>query len=149
MNYIIPNDNLHQHECPLAVIKCVDWRFRQSDQEFIEKGLGFAHFDLYAWPGSGKEIINGNGFKKTFVDKIVQVSKNLHQIKKILLLWHHDCGAYGGFKAFASAGAEEEQYQKDLRAAKDMLAAELPIELEIIMAYSQPGPQGLEYIVLE
>ncbi|PWB38483.1 MAG: hypothetical protein C3F02_03965 [Parcubacteria group bacterium] len=149
MNKIVPNDNLSKHDCPLAVIKCVDFRFREADQEFIASGLGFKDFDLYAWPGAGKEILNGNGFKKTFVEKIVNVSINLHHIKKLLLLWHHDCGAYGGSKNFASAVAEEETYQKDLRAAKDMLAAELPAELEIIMAYSKTAPQGLEYVVIE
>ncbi len=149
MNYTVPNDKLAKHDCSLAVIKCVDFRFRESDQEFIASGLGFKDFDLYAWPGSAKEVLNGNGFKKTLVEKIVAVSINLHQVKKLLLLWHYDCGAYGGSKNFASATVEEEAYQKDLRAVKDMLAGELPAELEIIMAYSKPAPQGLEYIVLE
>lgn len=149
MNYIIPNDNLDQHECPLAVIKCVDWRFRESDQQFVEEVLGFSHFDLYAWPGSAKEVNNGNGFKKSLVEKILQVSKNLHQIKKLLLLWHHDCGAYGGVKNFASVAEEEQIYQKDLRAVRELLAKELPQDLEIMMAYSRPAPQGLEYVILD
>jgi len=149
MSFVVPNDNLDKHECPLAVIKCVDFRFRESDQEFVAKGLGFKDFDLYAWPGSAKDVLKNNGFKVDFTDKVVAVSKNLHNVKKLLLLWHWDCGGYGGSKNFKSPEEEEEQYKKDLQTVKDMLSKDLPEDLEIIMAYSKPVPQGLEYITLE
>lgn len=149
MNYIVPNEHIGEHECPLAIIKCVDFRFRESDQEFVTKGLGYDHYDLYAWPGAAKDVLNGNGFKKSFAEKVVAVSKNLHHVKKLLLLWHHDCGAYGGVKNFSSVAAEEEVFQKDLRTVRDMLKPDLPADLEIILAYSRPHPQGLEYQILE
>jgi len=149
MSFIIPNDKLKKHKCPLAVIKCVDFRFRVSDQEFVEKELGFEDFDLYSWPGSAKEVIKNNGFKTAFVEKIVSVSRNLHEVEKLLLLWHWDCGGYGGSKNFPSPEKEEEAYKKDLLAVKEILIKELPEEIEIIMAYSKSHPQGLEYIVVE
>jgi hypothetical protein len=149
MNFVVPNDNLDKHECPLAVIKCVDFRFRESDQEFVVQGLGFTDFDLYSWPGAAKAVLRQNGFKKELVDNLVSVSRGLHSIKKLLLLWHWDCGGYGGSKAFASAQEEEEAYRKDLQAVKDILAKELPEDLEIIMAYSKIVPQGLEYQTIE
>ena len=149
MNFTVPNNKLEKHECSLAVIKCVDWRFRESDQEFVTKGLGFEDFDLYAWPGAAKEVLKDNGFKRGFSEKIVAVSKNLHNIKKLLLLWHWDCGGYGGSKAFNSPEEEQETYEKDLRTVKDMLKSELPEDLEIIMAYSKATPQGLEYKTIE
>ncbi|MDP2812185.1 MAG: hypothetical protein Q8O32_00640 [bacterium] len=149
MNFTVPNENLNKHECPLAVIKCVDFRFRESDQEYVVKGLGYKDFDLYAWPGSAKDVLKNNGFKVSFIEKIVAVSKNLHNVKKLLLLWHWDCGAYGGSKNFKSPELEEEQYKKDLSIVKNMLLSELPNDLEIIMAYSKAVPQGLEYILVE
>ena len=149
MSFTVPNDNLDKHECPLAVIKCVDFRFRESDQEFIAKGLGFKDFDLYAWPGSAKDVLKNNGFKMDFIDKLVSISKNIHGVKKLLLLWQWDSAVYGGSKKFVSSEAEEEQYKKDLQTVKNMLAKDLPDDLEIIMAYSRPVPQGLEYITLE
>ncbi len=149
MGYIVPNDLLKEHECPLAVIKCVDFRFRVSDQEFVEKGLGYKNFDLYAWPGSAKDVLKNNGFKMSFIANIVAVSKNLHNIKKLLLLWHWDCGAYGGSKNFNDASLEEQTYIKDLQTVKEMLVKELPNDLEIIMAYSKFVPQGLDYVVVE
>ena len=148
MGYIVPNDLLGEHECPLAVIKCVDFRFRESDQEFVEKHLGYKNFDLYAWPGSAKDVLKNNGFKVSFTEKIVAVSKNLHNVKKLLLLWHWDCESYSGSSNFANASEEENTYTKDLQTVKEMLAKDVPQDLEIIMAYSKPVPQGLEYIVL-
>lgn len=149
MNFVVPNDKLEKHECPLAIIKCVDFRFRKSDQEFVERGLGFEDFDLYAWPGSAKDVLKNNGFKTSFIEKIVAVSKNLHNAKKLLLLWHWDCGAYGGSKNFKSPEEEEEQYKKDLDTVKQMLVAELPDDIEIMTAYSKIAPHGLEYILVE
>lgn len=144
----MPNSLLTEHECPLAVIKCVDFRFRESDQEFVEKHLGYKNFDLYAWPGSAKDVLKNNGFKVSFTEKIVAVSKNLHHVKKLLLLWHWDCGAYGGSQGFTDAAEEERVYMRDLQTVKDMLSKDLPDDLEVIMAYSKTVPQGLEYILL-
>ncbi|MBT6691212.1 hypothetical protein HOB10_02690 [Candidatus Parcubacteria bacterium] len=149
MSFIIPNENLKKHECPLAVIRCVDFRFRESDQEFVVNHLGFADFDLYAWPGAAKDVLKNNGFKTDFTAKVVAVSKNLHSIRKLLLLWHWDCDSYGGSKAFADAEAEEVAYTKDLHVVRDILATELPEDIEIIMAYSKAVPQGLEYTTIE
>ena len=149
MSFVVPNDNLDKHECSLAIIKCVDFRFRESDQEFVVKGLGFADFDIYSWPGVAKAVLRLNGFKRELVENLVSVSRGLHNIKKLLLLWHWDCGGYGGSKAFASSQEEEDVYRKDLQAVKDILAKELPADLEIIMAYSKVVPQGLEYQTIE
>ncbi len=146
---VVFNDKLSKHDCPLAVIKCVDFRFRKSDQEFVETGLGYEDFDLYSWPGSAKEVLKDNGFKKSFIDKIISVSKNLHSIQKLLLLWHWDCGGYGGSKAFNSAEEEEQVYINDMRNVKNMLEKDLPEDIEIIMAYSKPAQEGLEYTVVE
>mgnify|MGYP000058196198 FL=1 len=50
---------------------------------------------------------------------------------------------------FASLEEEQDTYEKDLRTVKDMLAPEIPEDLEIIMAYSKATPQGLEYKTIE
>lgn len=148
-SFTVPNDKLESHECPLAVIKCVDFRFRKSDQEFVERGLGFEDFDLYCWPGSAKDVLKNNGFKTSFVEYIVSVSRGLHNIRKLLLLWHWDCGGYGGSKAFSSASEEEAAYIRDMTTVREMLKKELPEDLEIILAFSKVSPQGLEYNIVE
>ncbi len=66
-----------------------------------------------------------------------------------MLLWHWDCGAYGGSKAFDSVQAEEDIYIRDVNTVKDILLRELPEDIKIIMAYSKIAPQGLEYKTIE
>lgn len=134
MNFVSPNELIKQEDCPLLVLSDADFRFRKSDQEFIEKGLGYADFDFYSWSGIVKGILRQNGFKKELVDKIISVSRGLHNIKKIILLAHQE---------------DQSDITKDLQTAKDILAKELPNDLEIILAYSKNTPHGLEYIIVE
>lgn len=137
MNFVIPSDHLDKQDCPLVVLKCSDWRFRIADQEFVEKGLGYKDFDLFSWPDGGKEILKQNGFKTAVVEKIISFSRGKHNIKKLLLIWHIE------------DLAEEQKLVQDLQAAKEILAKELPTDLEIILTYSKNTPHGLEYVTLE
>ncbi|MCB9802441.1 hypothetical protein H6761_00270 [Candidatus Nomurabacteria bacterium] len=135
MNFISPHQISETEDCPLLVISDSDWRFRKADQEFVEHDLAYTEFDFYSWPNTIKGILRQNGFKKELVEKIVSVARGLHNIKKILLLSHHL--------------EESEDFVKNLLAARDILAKELPDNLEIILAYSKNSPQGLEYKIVE
>ncbi len=132
--------------CPAAVLRCVDWRWRNSDQEFVTKELGFANFDLYSWPGGGREILKDNGFKKEFIEYLVTISRNLHGIKKLVLLWQLDCDQE---KTVGSLADRETKCRQDLQKARELLITSLPEGLEIILAYSKITPQGLEYTIIE
>lgn len=67
--------------------------------------------------------------------KQIALSKNLHDIKKVILINHTDCGAYGGRKAFASRDAEREAHRKDMNAAAQIVQATYPeIEVKTILA---------------
>ncbi len=149
MGYVVKNDKLGLHYCQLAVIKCVDFRFRKSDQEFIVKGLGLEDFDLYAWPGSAKEVLTDENFREMFINKIVSVSNKLHNVNRLMLLWHWDCGGYGGSRSFKSAEEEEMTYKRDLRAVRDFLADKITESIKIELAYSRQIEKGLEYVILE
>ena len=135
MNFISPNEVSDEASCPLLVISDADWRLRKSDQEFVERGLGYAEFDFYSWPNTVKGILRQNGFKKELLDKIVSVARSLHEIKKLILLIH--------------ITEDQTEAIKDLRTAKAILAKDLPADLEIILAYSKATPHGLEYIILD
>ena len=150
MNFIYPIEDFSEHHCPLAVVKCTDFRFREADQKFVEEHLGVKRFDLYVWPGSAKQIISDTVFRKTFIEKIVSVSIERHGIEKLLLLWHWDCGAYGGSPAFDSPEEEEERYCRDMSSAREILQSTPEFQkIDIILAYSKLGPQDLEYIIME
>ena len=147
-NFIVKVDSLGDHGCDFTVIKCIDPRFRKPDQQFIENGLGIEHFALYSWPGAAKNILKNKNFREELLNNLKSVSIDLHNIKKLLLLWHWDCGAYGGSKKFSSDDEEETLYRDDMQTVKSRLVEELPAYIEIIMAYSKKTKQGLEYIIV-
>lgn len=150
MNFIYPVEDFNQYHCPLAVVKCTDFRFRVADQTFVEEHLGFKHFDLFVWPGSARQIISDAVFRKALIEKIVSISIELHGIKRLLLLWHWDCGVYGGSRAFDSPEEEEERYRRDLLSTREILQLIPEFQkVDIILAYSKMDSQGLEYIIVE
>lgn len=135
------------HHVELAVLACIDPRFRLVDQRAIEEGLGFKNFDLFRWPGVTKPLLTSEEFFNFFCQAIKDVSIKLHQIKKLMLLCHWDCGGYGGSGSFSCEEEEEQRYQNDLRAAQKKLQAKFP-ELIIMIGYSKLIDGGLHYFLI-
>ena len=138
---------LNKHHCELAVLKCIDFRFREADQRFISQQFGVSDFDLIAWPGAAKSIVHDQAMRDNLAATIQNVCCDLHGVKRLVLLNHWDCGGYGGSRAFASAAAEAEIYRNDLRQARELLQPNLP-QVEIILAFSQMSDSGLDYQIL-
>ncbi|MFH0873994.1 MAG: carbonic anhydrase [Candidatus Komeilibacteria bacterium] len=139
--------NLDRHHCDLAVLKCIDFRFREADQKFIQETFGVRDFDLITWPGAAKAIVTDELMREQTVNVLKNVCIGLHGIKKLVILNHWDCGGYGGSKAFASAEVEADTYNKDLIQAKQLLETHLA-GVEIILAFSRSSDSGLNYQVL-
>jgi len=134
------------HHADIAVLSCLDFRFRKADQSAIEK-LGFKHVDWFRWPGVTKPMLASENFFELFCQAINNVSIKLHHVSKILLLCHWDCGGYGGSKAFSCPEEEETTYQNDLRKAKEKLQNKF-LELEILIGYSKLADDELLYYLL-
>lgn len=75
------------HSCDALVVTCIDFRFQKYINDWIESNIGSGKFDRVALAGGvfNFEVISGQ----------VDVSKRLHDIKKVVLMNHEDCGAYG------------------------------------------------------
>lgn len=140
--------NLSKHHCDLAVIKCIDFRFRQADQQFIEHQFGVTDFDLIGWPGAAKAVVHDEAMREKMTSTVKNVCSGLHAIKKLVILNHWDCGGYGGSQAFSSVDEEAATYESDLRQARDILQPEL-VGIEIIMAYSRAAEGGVTYIIVQ
>lgn len=134
------------HHADIAVLSCLDFRFRQADQEAIEK-LGYKNVDWFRWPGVTKPMLASENFFELFCQAIENVSIKLHHVNKILLLCHWDCGGYGGSKSFSSEEEEEAKYQSDLKQAKEKLQARFS-DLEILIGYSKVSGDELYYYLL-
>ncbi len=78
---------MNNHACEAIVVTCIDFRFQEYINNWIAENFTPKTFDRVA--------IAGGVFDLDCVLKQVEISKRLHHIKKVVLINHEDCGAYG------------------------------------------------------
>lgn len=112
--------NLHSEKIEALIIRCIDYRFVTQSRKFKEN-LGFTDkYDLLAFPGASKNIHQ--------LFDAIEVSNKLHKPKKILIMDHEDCGAFGAHNSLGD-------HIKSLEKAEKLLNIEfpnIPIELYYI-----------------
>ncbi len=120
-----------------CVVWCFDERFRKLLDAFIEH-RAFAHPDRIIIAGGAKSLSSPEvESARDFTLGQIQKSLKLHHPKRIILMTHSDCGAYGGLQAFGSKEAELEKHRIELIAARDALASAIDltgIEIEMVFA---------------
>lgn len=109
-----------------CVVWCYDDRFYKLLKAF-GKAQGFGNIDLVKVAGGAKALADGASPDRDFMLNQVATSVRLHGAKKVILMIHRDCGAYGGSSQFPDAETEKEHYLKDLRAAKEFLSGEVSV----------------------
>ena len=110
----------------VCVVWCFDDRFYKLLKAF-GKQEHFGHIDLVKIAGGAKALASAEGASpdRDFVLNQIKTSARLHGTKRVILMLHRDCGAYGGSKNFADAGAERDELEKQLRHARDFVTQEL------------------------
>lgn len=109
---------------------CMDFRFGKKMKEFMETNGLMGDADLVSIAGAAKNIVNPE--TQAFALRQIEISKTLHEMKRVFLVNHTDCGAYGGKKAFADEKAEYEKLTGDLREARNIVKAKWP-DLEVVL----------------
>jgi len=115
-----------------CIVWCFDDRFTGALERLVAH-LKLKNFDLVKIAGGAKFLaVSGESSEKSFVLNQIQTSIKLHGTKRVILMTHSDCGAYGGLKAFeGSAEKEMEAHKKELENARDFLKTNLPEDTEI------------------
>lgn len=94
---------MSSHGCKAVAVTCIDYRF----QGYIDKWLK-DHFR----PGTFDRVALAGGIKNIdIVLEQVGISHRLHHIKKVVLINHEDCGAYGQESTL-------EKHSEDLKIAR-------------------------------
>ncbi len=125
------------HECKNLVIRCMDFRFTPYikgllDQMYADEG-GFESYDSPGvGAGASKAIIDQGSRPVVFSSIDIAVQK--HQAKRVVVIDHIDCGAYGGSSQFESPEKEEEFHIIKLKEAGEILKDKYP-ELEVVLLY--------------
>ncbi len=108
-----------------CVVWCFDDRFYKLLKAFGKQN-GLKNIDLVKVAGGAKALAGGPSPERDFVLNQVKTSIRLHGAKRVILMLHRDCGAYGGSKNFENGDVERKNHETQLRAAKDFLADEIP-----------------------
>jgi carbonic anhydrase len=128
----------------------MDFRFMKGIREYLDAKGMTGDCDLVSVAGAAKNISNpSDSFDTPFVMKQVGLSHDLHHVKKIVLMNHLDCGAYGGAKAFGSPEEEKAKHIADLKAAGQMVKEKYAdVEVTLVLAkLNEDGTVGVEEIV--
>lgn len=107
-----------------CVVWCFDDRFYKLLKAF-GKQEGFGHIDLVKVAGGAKALAGDASPDRDFVLNQIKTSVRLHGTKRVVLMLHRDCGAYGGSKSFADADAEKNELMKQLHQAQEFVRNEV------------------------
>ena len=116
-----------------CVVWCFDDRFYKLLKAF-GKQEGFQNIDLVKVAGGAKALAEGATPDRDFLLGQIKTSIRLHGTKRVILMLHRDCGAYGGSKDFSDADAERAHYFSQLAAARDFLGHEIDVPIETFFA---------------
>jgi hypothetical protein len=121
-----------KYVCDAAIVWCFDNRFELGFRKYLKR-IGVVNSDPIKIAGGAKCLASPeHDSDRAFVLEQIRKSIRLHATRRVILMLHSDCGAYGGLASFQNdAHAERLHHRDELRAASRFLNKELPgIEIE-------------------
>lgn len=148
MQYLFNYKN--QHKAQACALFCMDFRFKNETLNYLGKELNLKDLDIITVAGASKNIANPKVLTDyRFIIRQIGLSIDLHEIDKIILINHADCGAYGSREFFGGAEKEKLVHVKDLLKSKKILAKRFESQ-EIILIYANLKGEGKkEEIIFE
>jgi carbonic anhydrase len=122
-----------KYQCDAAILWCFDNRFELAFRKFLKR-IGVNNSDPIKIAGGAKCLASPElESDRKFVLDQIRKSMNLHGTKRVILMVHSDCGAYGGL-AGGFAGdtrAEAAHHERELaRASANLLEAIPGLEVQ-------------------
>ncbi len=117
-----------RYQCDAAIVWCFDNRFELGFRKFLKR-IGVTFSDPIKIAGGAKSLASPESeADRAFVLGQIRKSIQLHDTKRVILMLHSDCGAYGGLDGGfgGDARAELEHHRGELRRAADGLRNEIP-----------------------
>src|SRR5437879_6926014 len=119
-----PHEKYH---CDAAILWCFDNRFELGFRKFLKR-LGVTNSDPIKVAGGAKCLASPElETEREFVLEQIRKSMRLHGTRRVILMVHSDCGAYGGLAGFqGNAAAEASHHEQELRRATVNLLQAIP-----------------------
>jgi len=117
-----------KYHCDAAILWCFDNRFELGFRKFLKR-IGVMNSDPIKIAGGAKVLASpDHESDREFVLDQIRKSMRLHGTKRVILMLHSDCGAYGGLAAGfrGDAAAEAAHHEGDLKLAAANLQAAIP-----------------------
>jgi hypothetical protein len=117
-----------KYQCDAAIIWCFDNRFDLGFRKFLKR-VGVANSDPIKIAGGAKCLASpDHESEREFVLEQIRKSIRLHATRRVILMVHSDCGAYGGLaEGFGgNARAEADHHLVELRRAAESLRKAIP-----------------------
>ena len=118
---------VNAYTCDAAVVDCFDQRFELVTQKYLQRH-GIKTPDRIKLAGGIKQLA-GNEVdpENSFIIQQLRTSSRLHGTRRVLLIAHSDCGAYGGLAAFnGDPDAEARHHWEQLQKAAGLIGRIMP-----------------------
>lgn len=115
------------HHCRACIIFCMDFRLNRPLVEFLtEQNLDRDGADIIRVAGAAKSLARpGDPRDRDFLLEQLATSARLHGTRRVYLINHEDCGAYGQ-EQVPDSEAELAMHARDLRAGRALLQERFP-----------------------
>lgn len=102
---------MDSHQAESIIVTCIDFRLQEAINSWISKNFQPKTYDRVALAGGVKD-------EETVLGQI-DIAVRLHHIKKVVLINHEDCGAYGEM-------GTPQKHTQDLRDASSKILQQFP-----------------------
>ena len=113
--------------CDAAIVWCFDNRFELAFRKFLKR-IGVEFTDPIKIAGGAKCLASpAQESEREFVLDQIRLSMRLHATKRVILMLHSDCGAFGGLEHFGGDAAVEAEFMRqELHRAANALLQAIP-----------------------
>src|SRR5450755_605231 len=121
-----------KYHCDAAILWCFDNRFELGFRKFLKR-IGVNSSDPIKIAGGAKCMASPeHETDREFVLEQIRKSMRLHGTRRVILMLHSDCGAYGGLASFGDdAAAERANHREEFVRAEETLRSAIPgVEVE-------------------
>lgn len=114
------------HKCSSILFHCIDYRLIKEIRSWMNEQNLLGDCDIVSIAGASKSLIDDQGEVRSFLLNQIRIAKNLHQITKVFLVHHTNCGAYRSAYNFNTRAEERDKHLEDMDKANEIIRQNFP-----------------------
>ena len=125
---------------PALVICCKDYRYIQPTQRFVTQRLGIRWYDLKSTAGGVLAMLDAPGIVRRWILRDIDLVYRLHGIRRVILVHHEDCAAYGGSAKLGGLAQQRRFHHTQVQRAARVLRRHFPnLTVSGFLAHGYPA----------